>query len=139
MLSAFSVPRRYAPSEADRKILGRVHGFQMPQHASDQDRRSTRSAGGEESAGTTDDMPFSDSTSELARGLDVVEIPGDNPPSQLSDPSALGRWNPMNAEEKIARQLGVQARRDGSLPNASPYEPNSLLDLCWLDGYRAGA
>jgi hypothetical protein len=85
-----------------------------------------------------DEKPFSDSTSELARGLDVVEIPVDDPRSTLADPSNFGAWQPMTADEKMARELGLRARRDGSLPNASPFDPGTVLDLCWIDGYRAG-
>lgn len=85
-----------------------------------------------------DERPFADSTTELARGLDVVEMLADDPQSTLSDPSAIGACQPMTADEQTARDLGIQARRVGSLPTASPFEPGTALDLCWIDGYRAG-
>jgi hypothetical protein len=73
-----------------------------------------------------DERPFADSASDLAGGLDVVEIPADDPRS-------------MSFDAQMARELGVQARRDGLSPSASPFEPDSVLGLCWIDGYRSGA
>jgi hypothetical protein len=73
-----------------------------------------------------DERPFADSASDLAQGLDVVEIPADDPRS-------------MSVDAQMARELGVQARRDGFSPSASPFEPDSVLGLCWIDGYRAGS
>jgi hypothetical protein len=55
----------------------------------------------------------------------------------MSDASIINAWQPLTSTEQAARKLGVQARHDGALPT-SPYVPGTALDLCWLDGYRAG-
>ena len=84
-----------------------------------------------------DERPFADSASDLAQGLDVVEIPSDDAPATMSDPSMLDAWQPLTSAEQAARALGAQARHDGAL-TTSPFEPGTALDLRWLDGYRAG-
>jgi hypothetical protein len=86
-----------------------------------------------------DERPFADSASDLAQGLDVIEIPDEDAPATMSDPSMSGAWQPLTSSEQAARTLGIEARQNGAPPTASPFEPGTLLDLCWIDGFRAGA
>lgn len=75
---------------------------------------------------TIDDRPWADSSFDLAQGLKTTEM-------ELDEPVIV----PSSADEKEAWARGAAAHAAGALPDASPYEPGTTLDLCWLAGYRS--
>lgn len=85
-----------------------------------------------------EEASWKDSSLDLASGLDVTELPIEQMDSRLGV-SAASAMRPVSDDEQRARALGVQARRSGGLPDASPFEPGSALDLVWLDGYRSAS
>jgi hypothetical protein len=84
-------------------------------------------------------VPWKDSSRDLAIGLDVDELPIEEMDTRLLGLSASQAMRPTTEAEQRARELGVAARKAGCLPDASPYEAGSQLDLVWLDGFRSAS
>lgn len=79
-----------------------------------------------------DDRPWRDSSVDLAVGLEVSEVA-----IEEVDTTTGPGMQPLSEAEEQAWALGAKARADNLLPDASPYEAGSVLDLCWLEGFRA--